>query len=129
MIGGESREQQMFRLRQGCEIVIATPGRLIDCLENRYMVRPSLLPSVCSLLIQVLNNCTYVVMDEADRMLDMGFEPEVQKILDAMPVTNFKPDSGEHGCEGCRHNKGGWLTHVCADEAEEVANALANKSK
>jgi ATP-dependent RNA helicase DDX23/PRP28 len=37
--------------------------------------------------------CTYIVMDEADRMIDMGFEGEVQKILDHMPVTNQKPDS------------------------------------
>ncbi|KAG5675273.1 hypothetical protein PVAND_005187 [Polypedilum vanderplanki] len=63
-----------FQLRLGCEIVIATPGRLIDVLENRYLV---------------LNQCTYVVMDEADRMIDMGFEPDVQKILEYMPVSNL----------------------------------------
>jgi len=78
VIGGISREEQGFKLRQGCEIVIATPGRLIDVLENRYLV---------------LNQCTYVVMDEADRMIDMGFEPEVRKILDYLPVTNEKPDT------------------------------------
>ncbi len=107
VIGGLSREDQGFRLRMGCEvrvryytdclfsipfsafhvffisfcqIVIATPGRLIDVLENRYLV---------------LNQCTYIVLDEADRMIDMGFEPEVQKILDFMPVTNQKPDTDE----------------------------------
>ena len=61
----------------GCEIVIATPGRLIDVIENRYLV---------------LSQCTYIVLDEADRMIDMGFEPEVQKILSHMPVTNEKQD-------------------------------------
>ncbi|CAG7827086.1 unnamed protein product, partial [Allacma fusca] len=76
VIGGLSREEQGFRLRLGCEIVIATPGRLIDVLENRYLV---------------LNQCTYIVLDEADRMIDMGFEPDVQKILEFMPVTNQKP--------------------------------------
>ena len=60
------------------QIVIATPGRLIDVLENRYLV---------------LNQCTYVVMDEADRMINMGFEPEVRKILDYLPVSNQKPDT------------------------------------
>ncbi|XP_013064804.2 probable ATP-dependent RNA helicase DDX23 isoform X2 [Biomphalaria glabrata] len=80
IIGGISREEQGFKLRQGCEIVIATPGRLIDVLENRYLV---------------LNQCTYVVMDEADRMIDMGFEPEVRKILEYLPVTNEKPDTEE----------------------------------
>ena len=38
VIGGLSREEQGFKLRLGCEIVIATPGRLIDVLENRYLV-------------------------------------------------------------------------------------------
>uniref|UniRef100_A0A1B0G3E3 Probable ATP-dependent RNA helicase DDX23 n=1 Tax=Glossina morsitans morsitans TaxID=37546 RepID=A0A1B0G3E3_GLOMM len=80
VVGGLSREEQGFRLRMGCEIVIATPGRLIDVLENRYLV---------------LNQCTYIVLDEADRMIDMGFEPDVQKILEYMPVTNLKPDSEE----------------------------------
>ena len=37
VIGGLSREEQGFKLRMGCEIVIATPGRLIDVLENRYV--------------------------------------------------------------------------------------------
>ncbi|MGH0166927.1 UNVERIFIED_CONTAM: hypothetical protein FKN15_014410 [Acipenser sinensis] len=61
-------------------IVIATPGRMIDVLENRYLV---------------LSRCTYVVLDEADRMIDMGFEPDVQKILEYIPVTNQKPDTDE----------------------------------
>ncbi len=58
-----SREEQGFQLRLGCEVVIATPGRLLDCLDNHYLV---------------LNQCTYVIMDEADKMLDMGFEADVQ---------------------------------------------------
>lgn len=78
VVGGLSREEQGFKLRLGCEIVIATPGRLIDVLDNRYLV---------------LNRCTYVVLDEADRMIDMGFEPDVQKILEYMPVSNVKPDT------------------------------------
>ena len=67
VIGGLSREEQGFKLRLGCEIVIATPGRLIDVLENRYLV---------------LSRCTYIVLDEADRMIDMGFEPDVQKVTE-----------------------------------------------
>lgn len=80
IIGGVSREVQGMQLRSGVEIVIATPGRLIDVLSNRYLV---------------LSRCTYVVLDEADKMIDMGFEPEVQKILEYMPVTNVKPDTEE----------------------------------
>ena len=43
----------------------------------------------------VLSQCCYVIMDEADRMIDLGFEEPVNKILDALPVTNEKPDSEE----------------------------------
>lgn len=78
IVGGQSIEEQGFKIRQGCEVVIATPGRLIDCLERRYAV---------------LNQCNYVVLDEADRMIDMGFEPQVMGVLDAMPSSNFKPEN------------------------------------
>ncbi|KAL3702056.1 hypothetical protein R1sor_020078 [Riccia sorocarpa] len=78
IVGGQSIEEQGFKLRQGCEIVIATPGRLLDCLERRYAV---------------LNQCNYVVLDEADRMIDMGFEVQVVGVLDAMPSSNLKPDN------------------------------------
>ena len=60
------------------EPVLATPGRLNDALDRRYLV---------------LNQCNYVVLDEADRMIDMGFEPQVNQILDAMPSSNLKPAS------------------------------------
>lgn len=59
---GQSIEDQGFKLRKGCEVIIATPGRLVDCLQKSYAV---------------LNQCNYVVMDEADRMIDLGFEPQV----------------------------------------------------
>jgi ATP-dependent RNA helicase DDX23/PRP28 len=78
IVGGHSIEEQAFQMRDGAEIVIATPGRLVDCIERRMLV---------------LSQCTYVIMDEADRMIDMGFEQDVNKILDALPVTNEKPDS------------------------------------
>ncbi|QDZ25202.1 DEAD-box ATP-dependent RNA helicase [Chloropicon primus] len=77
VVGGQSIMEQGAKLRQGCEIVIATPGRLLDCLQSSYAV---------------LNQCNYVVLDEADRMIDMGFEPQVQGILDSMPSTNLKPE-------------------------------------
>ena len=62
VVGGQSIEEQGSKLRKGCEIVIATPGRLLDCLERHYAV---------------LNQCNYIVLDEADRMIDLGFEPQV----------------------------------------------------
>ncbi|KAG1359813.1 hypothetical protein G6F62_000550 [Rhizopus arrhizus] len=83
IIGGHDIVEQAFSMRSGAEIVIATPGRLKDCLERRILV---------------LNQCTYVVMDEADRMIDMGFEGDVNFILDALPVSNMKPE-GEEGMQ------------------------------
>ncbi|ORX87426.1 P-loop containing nucleoside triphosphate hydrolase protein [Basidiobolus meristosporus CBS 931.73] len=77
IVGGHAMEEQAFNLRNGAEIIIATPGRLKDCLDRRVLV---------------LNQCTYVVMDEADRMIDMGFELDVNFILDALPVSNIKPE-------------------------------------
>lgn len=65
--GGASRGPQIRDLDRGVEIVIATPGRLIDFLESGKTN---------------LRRCTYCVLDEADRMLDMGFEPQIRKIMD-----------------------------------------------
>lgn len=55
----------------GVEICIATPGRLIDFLEAGKTN---------------LRRCTYLVLDEADRMLDMGFEPQIRKIVEQIRV-------------------------------------------
>ncbi|PWA72419.1 DNA/RNA helicase, DEAD/DEAH box type, N-terminal [Artemisia annua] len=78
IVGGWSIEEQGFKISQGCEVLIATPGRLIDCLERRYAV---------------LNQCNYVVLDEADRMIDKNMEKEVVRVLDAMPSSNLKPEN------------------------------------
>lgn len=69
VVGGQSIEDQGYRLRKGVEVVIGTPGRMLDCIEQHYLV---------------LNQCNYVVLDEADRMIDMGFEPQVVAVLEAM---------------------------------------------
>lgn len=59
-------------LSRGVELVIATPGRLLDFLESERTN---------------LYRCTYLVLDEADRMLDMGFEPQIRKIIDQIRVS------------------------------------------
>lgn len=65
--GGAPKGPQIRDLQRGVEIVIATPGRLIDMLESGKTN---------------LRRITYLVLDEADRMLDMGFEPQIRKIVD-----------------------------------------------
>ncbi|KAJ8955957.1 hypothetical protein NQ314_006806 [Rhamnusium bicolor] len=66
IFGGSPKGPQARDLERGVEIVIATPGRLIDFLEKGTTN---------------LQRCTYLVLDEADRMLDMGFEPQIRKII------------------------------------------------
>lgn len=65
--GGVPKGSQIRDLARGVEVCIATPGRLIDMLESGKMN---------------LRRVTYLVLDEADRMLDMGFEPQIRKIID-----------------------------------------------
>ncbi|WIA12214.1 hypothetical protein OEZ85_012283 [Tetradesmus obliquus] len=68
--GGAPKGPQLRDIRDGCAIVIATPGRLNDFLESG-MIR--------------LDQVSYLVLDEADRMLDMGFEPQIQRICMRLP--------------------------------------------
>lgn len=84
IVGGLSIEDQSFALREGAEVIIATPGRLFDCIERRYLV---------------LNQCSYVVLDEADRMIDMNFEPQIVQIMDRMPSGGVRPESGGPSAE------------------------------
>ncbi len=70
LIGGASMNMQMQALRRNPRIIVATPGRLLDHLDHRTMH---------------LDNARIVVLDEADRMLDMGFAPQIGKILHMLP--------------------------------------------
>ncbi len=72
LFGGTGYGKQDLALRRGTDIVVATPGRLLDQLQ-RQMLR--------------LNDIEFLVLDEADRMLDMGFMPDVRKIVDRVPKT------------------------------------------
>nr|VZI01241.1 unnamed protein product [Spirometra erinaceieuropaei] len=67
LYGGASKGPQQRALTHGAEICVATPGRLIDFLKGNATN---------------LRRCTYLVLDEADRMLDMGFEPQIRKIVE-----------------------------------------------
>jgi ATP-dependent RNA helicase DDX23/PRP28 len=81
IVGGRAVEEQQFNLREGAEIIIATPGRLKDIIERHVLV---------------LSQCRYVVMDEADRMVHLGFEVDLTFILDSLPSeTMHGEDMGE----------------------------------
>jgi len=70
--GGANVGDQMRELERGCHLLVATPGRLVDFLERGKIS---------------LEFCKYLCLDEADRMLDMGFEPQIRRIVeqDNMP--------------------------------------------
>ena len=70
VIGGVGYDQQRRAVSEGAEIMVATPGRLLDHLENRAFR---------------LTTVDHLVMDEADRMLDMGFLPDIRAILHYVP--------------------------------------------
>lgn len=69
--GGVNQNHQIRELREGAEIVVACPGRLLDLMDQRVID---------------LRHVEVLVLDEADRMFDMGFLPEVRKILRVLPV-------------------------------------------
>lgn len=73
--GGAPIKDQIAELKRGAEIVVCTPGRMIDLLAAN------------SGRVTNLKRVTYVVLDEADRMFDMGFEPQITKMLN-----NIRPD-------------------------------------
>jgi superfamily II DNA/RNA helicase len=70
VFGGMDMKPQTLELKQGVEVLVATPGRLLDHIEAKNAV---------------LNQVEYVVLDEADRMLDIGFLPDLQRILSYLP--------------------------------------------
>ncbi|KAM7363203.1 ATP-dependent RNA helicase bel [Cochliomyia hominivorax] len=74
LYGGNNTSEQMRELDRGCHLIVATPGRLEDMITRG---------KVC------LDNIRFLVLDEADRMLDMGFEPQIRRIVEQsnMPIT------------------------------------------
>ncbi|HWC54734.1 MAG TPA: DEAD/DEAH box helicase, partial [Chitinophagaceae bacterium] len=71
IFGGVSQYKQVHGIRQGADIIVATPGRLLDLVQQRHIS---------------LNEIQYFVLDEADRMLDMGFVHDVKRIISKLPV-------------------------------------------
>jgi len=71
VVGGVSYNPQKSALKRGCDILVATPGRLVDLIDQ----------GAC-----MLDEVQVLVLDEADRMLDMGFLPAVRKIVSYTPA-------------------------------------------
>lgn len=76
IVGGHSYDENISKLEKGVEILVGTPGRLLDVLEKKLVE---------------LNKCFFLVADEADRMIDMGFEKQVQSLIEQLPEGNKNP--------------------------------------
>lgn len=76
LMGGEKRKSEKARLRKGINILISTPGRLVDHIKNTK--------NICFKRVQ------WLVVDEADRLLDLGFEKDIAVILNALNAANVK---------------------------------------
>lgn len=70
VMGGTKFDRQINELERGCDMLVATPGRLIDLMEHNHVE---------------LSHVQTLVLDEADRMLDMGFWPSIRRIMQALP--------------------------------------------
>lgn len=70
VMGGAKFDKQIAALEKGCDLLVATPGRLLDLMEHNHVS---------------LSGVEILVLDEADRMLDMGFWPSVRRIMHALP--------------------------------------------
>jgi ATP-dependent RNA helicase DDX23/PRP28 len=77
VVGGRSSEEQAVLLGNGVEVIIGTPGRIQDTLERNFTI---------------LNQCNYVVLDEADKMIHDGLESNVNYILNCIPDNNLKSE-------------------------------------
>ena len=75
MYGGANVSDQLRDLDRGCHLLVATPGRLVDMLERGKIS---------------LEFCRYLCLDEADRMLDMGFEPQIRRIVEQVGIIEVK---------------------------------------
>lgn len=76
---------KLREMERGCDILVATPGRLSDLIERARVS---------------LSRCGYLALDEADRMLDMGFEPQIRRIVEQedMPRTGVYSYLTTHPC-------------------------------
>jgi ATP-dependent RNA helicase DDX3X len=73
--GGADIGSQLRQIERGCDLLVATPGRLVDLIERGRI-------SLC--------NIKYLVLDEADRMLDMGFEPQIRRIVEGEDMPDVR---------------------------------------
>lgn len=105
LAGGEKRKAEKARLRRGCNVLVGTPGRLLDHIKRTAALK--------------LSDVKYFVLDEADRMFDMGYEKDISSIVSALKVLASQ-NTGYDAMEILRQN----LKKVCTDaDLEHLENS------
>ncbi|OVA08312.1 Helicase [Macleaya cordata] len=112
VMGGENRSKEKARLRKGISILVATPGRLLDHLKNTTSF--------------VHTNLRWIIFDEADRILELGFGKEIEEILDLLGSRKNGFDSKENG--GLKHSEYPRQNLLLSATLNEKVNHLANIS-
>ncbi|XP_053987364.1 probable ATP-dependent RNA helicase CG8611 [Hylaeus volcanicus] len=112
LAGGEKRKAEKARLRKGCNILVCTPGRLLDHIQRTEALK--------------LNHVKYFVLDEADRMLEMGYEKDISSIVSALKVSTPSENSGYDAMKILRQN----VKKVFTDEdVENIEEATGSKNE
>eukprot|EP00754_Rhynchopus_humris_P046892 Rhum_TRINITY_DN6414_c0_g1::Rhum_TRINITY_DN6414_c0_g1_i1::g.20082::m.20082/K12858/DDX23, PRP28; ATP-dependent RNA helicase DDX23/PRP28 len=106
IVGGVSAESQAHDIRGGAEVVVGTPGRLCELLSKKYIV---------------LSQCNYVILDEADSMVNEGMEEQVMEIFNHMPATNEKPAEMEEEDATKTYRVTVMFSSTMADDMERLA--------
>ncbi len=121
LIGGVSFEEQMRKLDRGADVLIATPGRLLDLFERGRIL---------------MNGVEILVIDEADRMLDMGFIPDIERIAKMIPFTRqtlffsaTMPPEIKHLADKFLHNPVEVAVATAATTADTVTQLLVSTPK
>jgi len=120
MYGGVPKGDQVREAKQGADIVIATPGRLLDLSDGA--IERGMPPAVS------LENVNYLVLDEADRMLDMGFEPDIRKIAEkCKPSGKSEEGGGATGPLAGTKRQTLFFTATWPKEVQRTARSLTSR--
>lgn len=120
LTGGSTRNHEKTRLRKGCPILVSTPGRLLDHIQNTSSFNAS--------------KCRWLVLDEADRLMELGFEESIQGIIQGLDGRRRLALSAIQDGTGLGGEVGGWdwerkrRTILCSATIREDVQKLAGKA-
>lgn len=111
LAGGEKRKAEKARLRKGCNILVGTPGRLLDHIQRTEALK--------------LGDVKYFILDEADRMFDMGYEKDISGIVSALKVSTPSENTDYDAMKMLRQN----VKKVFTEEEVEALDQDPDKSE